>query len=190
MNKPGAIVLAAGQSSRMGQPKQLIPWKGLPLVVRAVRAARQAGANPVWVVTGAHAEQVESLLDAESVEFVPNRNFSLGIGSSITAGFEAVAHCSTIDTVFLLLCDQPAVHPNLLLRMQRTALTSGKGLVACAYAGTMGPPLLVARRFFGFFAATSPESGAKRVLEQNPADLELVPFEAGARDLDRPEDLA
>lgn len=189
MKPPGAIILAAGNSSRMGRPKQLIPWDGDALVVRAAHAAIRAGASPVWVVTGAYAAEVADALQEEPVRILPNERFQEGMGTSIAAGFHAALSATSTGSVFLLLCDQPEVDPTLLERMESTAAESGRGLVACAYAGTVGPPLLVQRRFFAAFAGTPPGAGAKAVLVKHADELAVVPFEAGARDLDEPGDL-
>lgn len=173
----------------MGRPKQLLPWEGKPLVVRAVHAALQAEADPVWVVTGAHGVEVAEALRDEPVKLLHNDRFEAGMGSSIRVGFGAAREHPAPASVFLLLCDQPAVDAELLTRMKAAATKSGRGLVACGYAGTVGPPLFVSRRYFADFADTAPETGAKAVLNAYADALAVVPFDAGARDLDKPGDL-
>jgi molybdenum cofactor cytidylyltransferase len=189
MYRTGAIILAAGKSLRMGRPKQLIPWKGGPLVRLPVAAARNGGADPIWMVTGAHADQVGDAVGSEGIRLVHNDRFAEGMGSSIAAGFRAAIQTSAVEAVFLLLCDQPAVDAALLRHMDSRARESGRGLIACRYRGTMGPPIRVVRSFFHAFTAIPPGTGARRILHQHPDDLETVDFPEGGRDLDTPADL-
>ncbi|MFO7724266.1 MAG: nucleotidyltransferase family protein [Oceanipulchritudo sp.] len=189
MTRIGAIILAAGKSTRMGRPKPLIPWNGRPLVLHAMDAAIQAGADPVWVVTGADAGKVEALLEDQPVRSIRNPHFERGMGSSIRKGFETVIHEVDVEAAFLLLCDQPAVSASLLQSMRQRTAGIRKGLVACTYAGTFGPPLLVSRPFFPEFARTEPESGARLILRRNETHLLRLPFPEGAADVDTPADL-
>jgi molybdenum cofactor cytidylyltransferase len=189
MNRTGAIILAAGQSLRMGRPKQLLPWKGRTLVQLPIEAARIAGADPIWVVTGAYADEVGAAIGSEGVHLVHNDRFAQGMGSSIAAGFRAAMQTSSVDAVFVLLCDQPAVDAALLQSMESRARESGCGLLACRYAGTLGPPIRAARSFFHAFTTIPPGTGARRILQQHPDDLETVHFPDGDLDLDTPADL-
>ncbi|HKJ90628.1 MAG TPA: NTP transferase domain-containing protein, partial [Oceanipulchritudo sp.] len=127
----------------MGRPKPLIPWNGRPLVLHAMDAAIGAGADPVWVVTGADAANVEALLADQPVRILRNPLFENGMGSSIRAGFECAIGEEGLEGTFLLLCDQPAVSAARLQSMKQRAAECRAGLLASAYAGTIGPPLLV-----------------------------------------------
>lgn len=189
MSETGAIILAAGSSLRMGQPKQLMLRGGKPLLLHTVHAAVQAGADPVLVVTGAYGEKVNAALRHEPVRMIRNDRFPEGMGTSIAAGFREAAADPLLDCVFLLLCDQPAVDAPLLRKMRRRAASGEDGLVVCGYAGTVGPPLLISRPFFRAFAGTSPGSGAKDILLRHRKQLNVVEFEEGAIDLDKPSDL-
>ena len=101
-----AILLAAGESSRMGQPKQLLDWQGRPLVVAQVEALLAAGCRPVVVVLGAYAGRVRPLLpDRSDVQITTNRNWREGRASSIRAGTRAVP--PSVDGVVIVSVDQP-----------------------------------------------------------------------------------
>jgi len=105
----GAIILAAGASTRMGSPKQLLLLDGQPLVVRAAEAALVAGAWPVVVVLGAHAEKSAPPSPAWPVLVAENASWPEGMAASIRTGITTLGQFSrTLDAALLALCDQPA----------------------------------------------------------------------------------
>ncbi|HMJ23766.1 MAG TPA: nucleotidyltransferase family protein, partial [Terriglobales bacterium] len=118
MGKTGALILAAGESSRLGQPKQLIQFRGKSLVRRRVDAARKARCSPTVVVIGDHHEEVERELKAEGAIIVENENWRLGIGTSIRAGVRRlIDNAPTLEAVVLLVCDQPFVDARTIARL-------------------------------------------------------------------------
>ena len=140
----GAVVLAAGGSSRFGQPKQLAIFQGEPLVRRIVTAAKDAGCAPVVVVVGADAAQITPLLADLPVSIIEHPNWSNGLGSSIAVGVKhAVTITANLDAVILLSCDQPFVNAAMLRQLIQLHLENGKTIVASAYAETLGIPCAV-----------------------------------------------
>src|SRR5438046_5667842 len=108
MQNIGAVILAAGGSSRFGQPKQLLPFRGKTLIRTIIDAARQAGCSPVVVVIGSNAETIHSELAHANVLEVRNTNWRSGIGSSIRSGVQALTGRATnVEAVLLLVSDQP-----------------------------------------------------------------------------------
>jgi molybdenum cofactor cytidylyltransferase len=186
-----AILLAAGSSSRLGQPKQLVELHGESLLTRAVRAAHQAGAVPIWVVLSpAMAEVGRAALAAGdasmNVVVVENSAAAEGMGGSLRAGMRALLHAKTIPArVLLLVCDQPlvtAAHLRLLL-----ATPSPHGIVAAAYGGRTGVPAVFRREHYAALAQARGDSGARELLRSLPATTVDLP-EAGV-DVDTPEQL-
>jgi CTP:molybdopterin cytidylyltransferase MocA len=111
----GAVILAAGSSSRMGVPKQTLQFQGKSLLRRAVIAALDASCCPVVVVTGAHAELSRRELDQLDVREAFNPNWETGMGSSVRAGIERLISIDPgVAAVVLLLCDQPYVTPSFI----------------------------------------------------------------------------
>jgi molybdenum cofactor cytidylyltransferase len=110
------ILLAAGESTRYGQPKQLLDWKGQPFVRAVAKTALRAGLAPVLVVTGAHAEQVESTLNDLDVIVIRNEHWRTGQASSIRAGIESLVKRSSPGTggAIFLLADQPQITTSIL----------------------------------------------------------------------------
>ena len=126
-----AVVLAAGASVRLGEPKQLVTIAGETLLERAVRAAREAGCSPVVVVLGADAERIAEQCDLSDAVVVVNDAWSEGMASSIRVGVGALQDA---DGVVLMTCDQPAVsaaHLRALLQafMDDPEIAHGKVLV-------------------------------------------------------------
>ncbi len=178
--KIAAVLLAAGGSSRLGRPKQLLEHDGEPLVRRAARAALGAGVDELVVVTGAEAAAVEAALDGLPLRRVRNDDWRQGLGRSIACGVEAVA----ADAVLLLLADQPAVDA-ALLRELLAAGREGHRRVACAYAGGLGVPALFAGGADReALLALEGDGGARGLLAADRTSVHAIPAEQAAFDVD------
>jgi len=182
-----AVVLAAGGSTRLGEPKQLLRLAGETLVRRAVRIALEAGCAPVVAVLGAGAAAIECELDGSGAEIAINPDWAQGLGTSIRCG---LTHCSNADAVLLLACDQPFITPALLRTLLEAQATSGQPIAAAQYADTLGIPAVFARSCFEELRNLPDESGAKPLLIANPAHVVPVPFASAALDIDTRADLA
>ncbi|TMP96604.1 MAG: nucleotidyltransferase family protein [Verrucomicrobia bacterium] len=137
----GAVILAAGESSRFGRPKQLIQFRGKSLVRRMVHAARRARCSPTLVVIGAHHGEIERELKAEDAIIVENENWRLGIGTSICAGMRRLIDAApTLEAVVLLVCDQPFVDARTIARLITLREKTKRAIVASSYANTLGVP--------------------------------------------------
>ena len=183
-----AIVLAAGGSRRLGQPKQLLRLAGQSLVRRAALAALGSRAERTIVVTGAHALEVERALAGLAVEIAHCAHWDTGLAASLRTGAEA-AFARGEASVLLTLADQPALDAALLDRLIALHM-SGRELVACDYGGEPGVPALFAPRFARQLLALEGDRGAKALLARERAQLALVPFPGGTLDVDTPEDWA
>jgi molybdenum cofactor cytidylyltransferase len=188
MARVGAIILAAGGSRRLGQPKQLIQFQGETLVQRVVRAAQEGGCTPVLVVTGESHEPVTTAVAALHPLTVRNENWSRGIGSSIWLGVEQLCQ-HAIDAIILLTCDQPAVDMGVVCALIAEHERSGCPIVASRYADTVGIPALFHRSMFDELRRLPDSHGAKALIQKNPSRVAQVDFANGAFDLDTREDL-
>ncbi len=188
--KIGAIVLAAGPSSRLGQPKQLLKIEGESLIRRAARAACEGGCDPVVVVTGAVAGQTISELTGLPIREAFNSEWSKGMGSSIRCGLSALLEAAgDIAAVMILVCDQPHLDARVIRRLISAWQTSDQAMTASEYAGTMGPPCCFAKSKFLELMKIENADGAKKVLMADEANVERVSWPAGMVDIDTPEDL-
>src|SRR5258708_4158463 len=127
----GAVILAAGESSRMGTPKQLLLIDGQPLVVRAVEIALASAAWPVVVVLGAHAEKIRPLLARLPVLLADNPAWSEGLASSIRAGVTTLRQFSRqLDAALVALCDQPAFSVDVIAQLTAAQRATRRSIVA------------------------------------------------------------
>jgi molybdenum cofactor cytidylyltransferase len=186
-----AILLAAGGSTRMGSPKQLLVYEGQPLLRRAARVAIDAGCQPVIAVLGHLADQTAAALSGLPIDIVLNTQWERGIGSSIRTGVERLMKViPAAPATFLLLADQPLVDPDVLRRLIKARRSSGKPVCASAYAGTIGPPVLVSAELFPRLLALPDDRGAKVLWTGQPDIVATIACDAAAIDLDTPDDWA
>jgi molybdenum cofactor cytidylyltransferase len=184
-----AVVLAAGGSTRFGKPKQFALFGGKTFIRRVVAAAIEAGCAPVVVVTGDDSAQITSELTRFTVTIAMNPHWQSGLGSSIVVGIRhAMNLAPDVDAVALLTCDQPFVTAAVLMRLIQLRLTSGKPIVACAYAETIGIPALFDRSCFPDLLRLKGDSGAKGIILARPQDVASFDFPAGEIDIDTAAD--
>ena len=189
MRNAGAIILAAGGSSRFGQAKQLLPFQGESLVRRFVRAAIDAGCACVSVVVGDARDLIETELRETPAVIVENPEWRRGLGTSIRCGLRHLLSSQPeLDAVVLLACDQPFVDANVITSLIAQRENSRKPIVACSYADTLGIPALFDRACFESLLALPDDSGAKALIESRSADVAQIEFEKGAIDIDTPAD--
>jgi molybdenum cofactor cytidylyltransferase len=186
-----AIILAAGASSRLGQPKQLLIHGGETLIERAIRLASEAGATPVIAVLGAHSERIYAAVPLNHAIPVINSGWEQGIGTSIQAGLRAVEDCAPQSSGALILgCDQPRLTVgHLRALLEAFAAYSAPAIVASAYAGITGIPIVFPREVFAELRALSGDQGARTLLKQPVFPLIALPFPGGEIDIDVPDDL-
>jgi molybdenum cofactor cytidylyltransferase len=189
MGKTGALILAAGESSRLGHPKQLIQFRGKSLLHRIVDAAKKARCSPTVVVIGSDREEVERELKAGGAIIVENENWRLGIGTSIRAGVRRlIDKAPTLEAVVLLVCDQPFVDARTIARLITLREKTKRAIVASRYANTLGVPALFDRSCFQELAALDNATGAKTVILSNRERVAEFPFPEGRIDIDTLDD--
>jgi CTP:molybdopterin cytidylyltransferase MocA len=187
----GAVILAAGASTRMGRPKQLLEIEGQPLLVRAVEAALAAPVWPVVVVLGANAERIRLALARHPVLVTENPAWSEGMAASLRAGVATLQQFSRhLDGALVALCDQPAFSAAMITQLLDTQRATGRSIVAARYAGRNGAPALFMREHFAGLASLTGEEGARAMLNADSTRVAAVDLPALAIDLDTAEDVA
>ncbi|HLL70835.1 MAG TPA: nucleotidyltransferase family protein [Pyrinomonadaceae bacterium] len=187
----GAVVLAAGSSSRMGSPKQVLQYGGESLLRRAALAALGAGCRPVVVVTGANVELSRRELEGLDVREVLNSMWQSGMASSVRAGVESLLSADAeVDAAVLLLCDQPHVNAGVISGLVAAHRANGSLVVASTYGGGFGVPALFGRALFGELARLEGAAGAKQVIKRHAAEAHFLPFAGGEVDVDTPDDFS
>jgi molybdenum cofactor cytidylyltransferase len=183
------IILAAGSSSRLGQPKQLLKYRNKSLIRHVTDEAIGSGTGPVVVVIGANAIQVAAELKDAAVLTAVNEGWPEGMASSIRYGLtEMLKTYPGTDTVILTVCDQPFVYSSLFGMLLAQKEETGKGIIACAYEETLGTPALFGRKYFSQLQNLRGQEGAKKLFSQYAGDVSGVPFDMGKIDVDTPED--
>jgi molybdenum cofactor cytidylyltransferase len=183
-----AIVLAAGGSARMGQPKQLLPISARPMVRHVTQAVLAVGLAQVVVVTGARAEAVTAVLADLPVDVELNEAWAEGMSSSIRQGLRALR--PEIQAALLVLGDQPSLTPELLELLVVRYRTTGAAIVAPFYKGQRGNPVLFDRELFPELLAVQGDRGGRLLLDRHRNRVEQVDLDDPAviLDIDSPQD--
>jgi molybdenum cofactor cytidylyltransferase len=178
MRNVGALILAAGASTRFGEPKQFLQFEGETLLRRVAKAAHEAGCAPIVVVAGNSADRVSAELHDLPVHVVQNAEWRCGIGTSIKRGLAHLRHI--VSAIVVLGCDQPFVSVEIIGKLR----DEDRPIVASGYAETVGIPALFDARYFDALASLPDTAGAKSLIEAHRADVAVVPFPEGAIDID------
>ena len=184
-----AAVLAAGASTRMGRPKQTLPFRGRPMVRAVAQNALASSARPVLVVVGSDAAAVEDALVELPVEIVRNFRWREGLGSSIRAALAHVReHAPDADGLLLLLGDQPLVGPAAIERIVAEYRRDRAAAVATDRNGLPGVPALFSPETFDDLWRLGGDTGARQLLADLSTRIRSVRIPEADRDVDTPED--
>ncbi|AVH69493.1 nucleotidyltransferase family protein [Nostoc sp. 'Lobaria pulmonaria (5183) cyanobiont'] len=183
------MILAAGASTRMGTPKQLLLYQGRSLLQYITEMAIASVCQPVVVVLGANAEQIHPQIEQLPVRVVKNLDWACGMSASIKSGIEFLNNFpQKIEAVVITLCDQPFVTHQLINQLIDAYYSTKKPIIACEYGDTLGVPALFNQTFFSELATLKETSGAKRVINNNLNEVFSIPFPLGNIDIDTPKD--
>jgi molybdenum cofactor cytidylyltransferase len=180
------LILAAGASTRLGQPKQQLRFKGTPLLVHTVRQAK-ATTHPVAVVLGSNADAHHKLIEQENVTVVTDTAWHLGMGHSLKFGLQSLISVHpNLAAVVISVCDQPFLTTGVFHQL----LATKAPLAACTYNRGWGVPALFSKPYFPKLLALADVEGAKKVLLNHEAAVDKISFPFGDVDVDTPDDLA
>lgn len=190
MSGIGLLILAAGASTRLGHPKQLLPYQGKPLIQQMADVAIAAGCQPVGVVLGAAADRIEPHVAHLNLHLIRNPHWPTGMASSIQCGLrELLIHAPDLAAIVLMVCDQPLISAPLIQQLIASYHHSKQPIVAAEYAGILGVPALFDKAFFPALAALQGDRGARPLIRQHRDQCLGIPFAEGAIDLDTPQDV-
>jgi len=186
----GIIVLAAGASTRMGSPKQLLRQvNGLSLIQQAVQTAQESQLGPIVVVLGANAKRVAEEIAQLGVQSIVNTDWETGMGSSIAAGVRyLLANQPLIARVLIMLGDQPLLTSAYLKDLARAMEEEQAPLAVSVYGDAKGVPAVFSKVLFDQLLQLQGAPGAKPVIQQNLQQAVCVAFPEGILDIDTPED--
>lgn len=179
------VILAAGSSSRLGSPKQLIDWHGQPLLRHLAGQAFDTGL-PVTIILGANSEAIRASIDELPARIIDNPQWSEGMSSSIRLAANGIdAH-----SLLLMTCDQPHVTAAVLRALIDAYASGPHPIVASEYGDTVGVPALFDLSLFDELRSLSGAQGAKSIILRHLVDTLRVSFPEGALDIDTPDDVA
>jgi molybdenum cofactor cytidylyltransferase len=185
----GLIILAAGASTRMGTPKQLLPYRERSFIRHITESAIASVCQPIAVVLGANVERIKPEISQLPVQIVENQQWAEGMSSSIRVGLEALLGVNqNLEAVAIALCDQPFVSSQTLDRIVEAYHFTGKPIIASEYAGTLGVPVLFSHTLFSEILALKSTEGAKQIIRKHIHEVFSVPFPEGSIDIDTPND--
>lgn len=174
-----AIILAAGASTRLGTPKQLLTLNNETLLSRAIRTAREAQLAPILVILGANHEHITAHIPLDAATPILNPDWQEGMASSIRLGIQSLP--PNLAGAIVMVCDQPAVTPTHL-----HALCATTEITASSYSGRKGVPAFFPAATFAQLLTLRGDSGARSLLQSAAA----IPLAHGELDIDTPADLA
>ena len=186
----GALVLAAGGSTRLGQPKQMVQMADKTLLQHTLDCAFGANINQVVVVLGSNHEIIGNSIRDFKTRIVVNEAWETGLSSSIKAGIETIeSHHKNLDAVLVLLSDQPHVSVSLITKLIDSFSLSGKAITASEYNGIVGVPAIFPKLYFDNLKRITGDKGARKLLIEQAHNVKTITFAEGRIDIDTPSDL-
>ena len=186
----GLVLLAAGGSTRLGTPKQLLPYQGKSLLRRAAESAVASECRPIMVVLGADAEECGHELRHLPVSTVVNTGWTEGLGASLQVGMSSLLRGSPspLDAVIVMLCDQPLLTVGTLNALISAYNTTPFRIIASEYGEVVGVPALFHSSLFPELLDLNGVQGAKQILQRYPDEIHRVEFNGGSIDIDTAAD--
>ncbi|MEH0021776.1 MAG: nucleotidyltransferase family protein [Desulfobacter sp.] len=187
------VILAAGKSRRMGRLKQLLPFRGRPILAHALDLGKAADLHPLVFVLGHRADRIQKEMGMIAADVVINKDYDTGMGTSIAAAVRQMEQAGPQpDGVVFILGDQPLVTPSVIHALCRAAEKSPDRIITPVFNGSQGNPVYFPARFFPQLRALSGDIGGRKVIREFPdAVIEVeVDTDTIFQDIDTPEDYA
>lgn len=185
-----AIVLAAGESKRMGRTKQLLDWEGRTILQRVLENLSRSRVDEVILVLGHEADRILQSLDTRKVKVVINKNYKEGMITSIQQGL--INLDDKVEAFFIVLADQPAVGPEIFDRLisELRRVTPQKSIVLPAFRSLRGHPALFSAKYRKEALRIEGDVGFRQVLQEHPEEILTVEMDTDSilQDIDTPDD--
>lgn len=188
--KIGVIILAAGSSSRLGYPKQLVTFRGIPLLQGSIDVAESLEFDTKILVLGAKEDEINKKIGRRNFEVVINENWEEGMSTSIKVGIsEALKFEKELEHILILLSDQPLVTKEKIKELIRVQIDSKKQATFSEYAGDIGVPAIFSREIFSDLKKLKGDQGAKKLIYDKNFQFGTVKFKNGNFDVDTTADV-
>ena len=183
------IILAAGNSSRLGSPKQLLHYQGKTLLEIISFEALKTDCKPIIVVLGAYAKEIMLKHNHSDIMYIVNKSWEKGMSSSIAKGLSALLNLQKeIENVIIAVSDQVFIKGEIFENLVEKQISSKKGIISSTYAKTTGTPTLFNKKYFEQLLSLSGTKGARKIVSENMNDTATIPFEMGYVDIDTMND--
>ena len=183
------MIIAAGESKRLGSSKQLLLLDKDTMLNRLIKMVQKAVDFPIYLLLGANAEKIKAQLPNVSLNIVENTEWEEGMGSSIRIGVQAVIDSANKhDGVLILVCDQPYLSEVAIKDLMALQAIKNTAITASFYANIAGTPALFHQSVFSDLLLLKGDQGAKRIIQERDQELAKLQFEKGVLDIDTPED--
>ena len=184
MSGISAIVLAAGESSRMGFPKMLLDFNGRSMLECVIANVSESVVDDIVVVLGAYRDELEKIVSATSARFCYNEDFKEGMLSSVKCGFRNLP--ADTEAVLVFQGDQPLITAKVIDEVVEGYRDSGKGIIIPVHKNKRGHPLMLGKKYFSEIEKLSPDEGLRSLSSKFSDDVyEVMTDEAGIlRDFD------
>jgi molybdenum cofactor cytidylyltransferase len=189
--KIAIIILGAGASTRLSEPKQLLAFRGKSLIENAIDTALASNLGPVYVVLGSSGDLISKKLKTykRKITFIHNQDWETGVGSSIRAGLKEVEKKDPKTYgILITLVDQPLIETSHLVNMIRSHFTFGKKIIASGYGGSFGVPAFFHNSLFNYVERLDGDQGAKSIISKLKRDVHIIPNPDAELDIDTEED--
>jgi molybdenum cofactor cytidylyltransferase len=186
LDKVYAIILAAGASTRLGSPKQLLEWRNQSLLAHTLQNVHALLGKQVYVVLGAHAADIQAAVNLDKQTTVINANWEEGIASSIRAGVNALP--VSASAVLIMLCDQPLINTLHLQQLLKGWQNATDKIVASQYPQSVGAPAIFPAQYFAQLLTLTGDKGAKLLFKKFETSLLKIPILEAEFDIDSMED--
>ncbi|NNL15197.1 MAG: nucleotidyltransferase family protein [Flavobacteriaceae bacterium] len=185
-SKIAILILAAGGSSRMGSPKQLLKWKGSNLINHTISKAIKLKAKDIFVILGANSDLIKSELDQNRVNVLFNRDWKKGLGSSISHGIKFILKSDPeLEGILIMLVDQPLIEYDHYLKLINSFDSDSKAIIATKYSDdNLGVPALIDEFYFKELCDLNSDSGAKQLFVKYAQNVVSVANHKANFDLD------
>jgi len=189
MSKTAILILAAGESKRLGQPKQLLPYKKTNLLAHTIEQVKAIERSDVFVVIGAHFSDIFQSIRGQKITIIKNNNWEDGMGSSLSKGIEFIKKKGTFDRVLVTLSDLPLTTLSHYEELISLSKTSRKRIILTDYQeGLSGVPAIFDKSLFNELSLLSDDEGAKPVISKYKKEVIKLPSKTPYFDVDTKEE--
>ncbi len=173
--KTAHVILAAGSSSRMGTPKQLLSWNGTTLLGHAIQEALRVNKSSVFVILGAHHDLIYEQIHHFPVTIIKNPGWKIGMGSSIQVAIQTIMQLKlTCSAVLVSLVDQPLIDRTHFENLISVFDKNAKCIVATDLGNRIGAPAIFSTHYFDELSNLTSDYGARYIIEKYHNEIKIV----------------